>query len=256
MLQRKKIFSQYLNTHLILYVMMVPALVYLVIFKLVPLYGTVIAFKDYNIFNGKNALDAIGNSEWVGLENFIEIFQQPEFGQILFNTFWIAILKLLVLFPLPILVALLLSELTCQRYKKLVQTVIYLPHFFSWVVVAGIAFNILGTTGLINQSLQTIGADKVNFMMNPQNFLWVLIGSDAWKETGFNAVVYIAAIAAINPEMYEAAQVDGASRLQRMVLITLPNIMPTVLLMFILKVGKMLEENFPQIASVSWTPAR
>lgn len=254
MLKKTSGYKKYFRSHAALYMMMIPGLLYIVLFKLTPLYGVTIAFKDYKIFNGANAFEAIANSEWVGFKNFMEIFHQPEFLRVLSNTFVIAFLKLVLLFPLPILLSLLSSELTWNRYKKMVQTVIYLPHFLSWIVVAGMAFHILGTTGLVNQSLAAMGFGRINFLMDSHNFLWVLVGSDAWKEAGFNTVVYIAAIASINPDLYEAAQMDGAGRIQKMFHITLPNIMPTVLLMFILKVGKILEENFQQIL-VMYNPA-
>ncbi|MEG0485369.1 MAG: ABC transporter permease subunit [Oscillospiraceae bacterium] len=254
MLKTKNSFAKYLKLNYILYIMMVPALIYTVVFKLIPLYGTVIAFKDYNMFNGANAVEAIANSEWCGFDNFEKIFKQPEFLNVLANTFIIAALKLVVLFPLPILMALLLNEMASVHFKKAIQTIVYIPHFFSWVVVAGIVLNVFGSNGFVNQIVEMSGNGKINFLMNPQNFLWVLVGSDAWKETGFNAVVYIAAIAAVSPELYEAAQVDGANKIQRMLRITLPNILPTIMMMFILKIGKMLEENFSQIL-VMYNPA-
>ena len=239
--------NKYIKTHMVLYVMMIPALLYTLIFKLVPMYGMIIAFKDYNIFGGDNAFDSISQSEWIGFKNFLNIFNQPDFLRVLGNTFIIAFMKLIFLFPIPVIIALLLSELVCHRFKKIIQTIIYLPHFFSWVVVAGIAINIFGTTGMINQVLIDLGFGKINFLLNGENFRWLLVVTDGWKEAGFSAVVYIAAISSINPDIYEAAEVDGASRFQRMIKITLPSIIPTVLLMLILKVGKMLEENFQQI---------
>ncbi|WP_320998657.1 ABC transporter permease [Hungatella effluvii] len=247
-------FKSYFKSHGILYIMMIPALLYTAVFKMMPMYGVTIAFKDYQIFNGANAFEAIANSKWVGFQNFMDIFHQPEFLRVLGNTFVIAFLKLVVLFPLPVLLSLLLSELTWKRYKQVVQTVIYLPHFLSWIVVAGMAFHVLGTTGLLNQLMTSMGFARVNFLMDSHHFLWVLVGSDGWKEAGFNTVVYLAAISSINPDLYEAASMDGAGKLQNMFLITLPNMMPTVLLMFILKVGKLLEENFQQIL-VMYNPA-
>lgn len=237
----------YVRKYWPLYVLMIPALVYTVIFKLLPLYGLEIAFKDYSLFNGKDAVDAIGASRFVGLDNFRKIFGQPDFIRSLINTFVIGALKLVVLFPLPVILALCLNEIRQKWLKSTLQTICYLPHFFSWVVVAGIFFNILSSTGFINSFIQLSGRDKVNFLMDGNIFRWLLVLSDAWKETGFSAIVYIAAISSINTTLYEAAEADGAGRFQRMLYITLPHLIPSMIIMFILKTGKMLEENYQQI---------
>lgn len=230
-----------------LYILMLPALLYTIVFKLLPLYGLGIAFKDYSLFNGRDAVDAIAASEFVGLDNFRKIFSEPEFLKALANTFIIGALKLVILFPLPILLALFINEIKQRHLKSCLQTICYLPHFFSWVVVAGIFFNILSTSGLVKSFLQMLGLDKINFLMNGKVFRWVLVISDAWKETGFSAIVYIAAISSISTTLYEAAEIDGAGRFDRMLHVTLPQLAPSIVIMFILKTGKMLEENYQQI---------
>lgn len=237
----------YMRAYWPLYAFMIPALIFTVIFKLTPLYGMLIAFKDYSMFNGSNPINAIANSDFVGFDNFIKVVREPGFIQAVVNTFIIGALKLLFLFPLPILMAILLNEISHKFTKQFLQTVLYLPHFFSWVVVAGIFMNMLSGTGLLNTLLIKMGLNKVNFLMAPQYFRSVLVFSDAWKETGFSAIVYIAAISSINITLYEAAEVDGAGKLKQMWYITLPSLIPSIVIMFILKTGKMLEENFQQI---------
>lgn len=244
MIHEKK---NYLRNAWPLYVLMIPAFVYTVIFKLTPLYGLTIAFKDYSLFNGIDAIDAIGKSEFVGLENFRKICNDPGFLNALGNTFIIGVLKLVILFPLPIILAIFLNEIKPKKLKGFLQTVLYLPHFFSWVVIAGIFINILSNTGLVNSFLAKWGFEKVSFLMDSSKFRWILVLSDAWKETGFSAIVYIAAISSINTNLYEAAEVDGAGRFKQMLYITLPSLIPSIVIMFILKTGKMLEENFQQI---------
>lgn len=225
-----------------LYFILIPGLVYLLIFKYIPMYGLVIAFQNFNIFEG------IKGSEWVGLANFTKLVASDEFWSVFRNTLIISIYKIVILFPLPIMTALLLNEIRHTMYKKTVQTIVYLPHFLSWVVIAGLFINILSpTSGLVNKAINAFGGESINFMMSKEWFRSVLIFTAGWKETGWSTVIYIAAIAGINQDMYEAAALDGAGRVQQMWYITLPAIIPTIVLMLILRLGSILEAGTEQI---------
>ncbi len=225
-----------------LYLMLLPGLIYLIIFKYLPMYGITIAFKDFNLFKG------ISGSEWVGLKHFRELMQYKDFYNVLRNTFLISIFKLIITFPLPIIVALMLNEIRNMAFKRSLQTVIYIPHFLSWVVVAGIFTSILSpSSGLLNMILGKMGIEPIPFMMSPKWFRSVLVATSAWKETGYSAVIYIAAIAGIDQEQYEAAQIDGAGRLAQIRHITFPGIASTIVLLLILKLGRILDAGTEQI---------
>ncbi|MBD2846300.1 sugar ABC transporter permease [Paenibacillus sp. IB182496] len=225
-----------------LYLLLVPGLVFLLLFKYAPIYGLVIAFQDFNIFAG------IGGSEWVGLAQFERLFQSPDFARVLTNTIVISLYKVVILFPIPIAIALLLNEVRLMWFKRSIQTIIYLPHFLSWVVIAGLFVNVLSPSGgIVNQVIVALGGEPIHFLMDNSVFRWVVIATDGWKEAGWNAIIFIAAIAGLDPELYEAARLDGASRLQQMLLITLPGIASTIILMLILRVGNVLEAGTQQI---------
>ncbi|HHW58442.1 MAG TPA: sugar ABC transporter permease [Clostridia bacterium] len=213
------------------------------IFNYIPMYGLVIAFKDFNI------VKPISDAPWVGLKHFIEFVNDDNFLNVLTNTLGISLLKLLIGFPLPIIFALLLNELTSLKFKKAVQTISYLPHFLSWVILGGIIINWLSDIGLINDILikMKILKEPISFLGDPQYFWWIAVISDVWKELGWSAIIYLAAIAGIDPEMYEAAIIDGASRLQKIWYITLPAIKPTITILFILAVSGIFNSNFDQI---------
>ncbi len=238
---KKKLFRNNIG----LYVMLLPGLIYLIVFKYLPMYGIAIAFQDFNIFQG------VSGSEWVGMANFAKIFSDPEFYRIFTNTLIISISKLLILFPLPIIIALILNEIRSPWYKKTTQTIIYLPHFISWVIVAGIFTSLLSpSSGLVNIIITALGGEPVSFMMSNSWFRKVLVFSDGWKETGYSAVVYIAAIAGVDQQLYEAAKVDGAGRLRMIWSITLPSIATTIVLMLILRLGTILEAGTEQILAM------
>lgn len=225
-----------------LYIMLIPGLLYLIIFKYLPMYGITIAFQDYNIFDG------VSGSEWVGLKNFYEMFTDADFYQVFWNTLIISIYKIIFLFPLPIIVAILVNEIRHDTYKKLTQTFIYIPHFISWIVVAGIFTTLLSpSSGLINQIITHFGGEPIAFLMSNKWFRTILVASDGWKETGYSAVVYIAAISGIDQQLYEAAKVDGAGRLRTIWHITLPGIATTIVLLLILRLGSILEAGTSQI---------
>ncbi len=341
-------FFVYVKHHPMLYLMLIPGLFFLFIYKLAPLYGILIAFKDYNIFLGSNPIDAIGLSDWVGLEHFRRLFASSQFTKVLANTLIINGLKILWLFPIPIICAILLNEIrraTYRKfaqtaiympyffswvvifgifyslfgsygiintaiilneirratYRKFAQTAIYMPYFFSWVVIFGIFYSLFGSYGIINTAITAMGGTRIGFFTDNSVFRSVLVFTEGWKEVGYNTVIYLAAITGIDITLYEAARVDGASKWRsvfRSVLvftegwkevgyntviylaaitgiditlyeaarvdgaskwrqiwnITMPGLLPTIVLMLILKVGYILETGFEQVL-VFYNPA-
>jgi len=238
-----KRFLHKLNEQKYLQAMAIPGVIWMIIFCYIPMYGIIIAFKEYDITLG------INKSPWVGLANFREFFSDERFWLIIKNTVGISFFKLLVGFPLPILFAVLLNELTSVRFKRTVQTISYLPHFISWVVLGGILMNWLSETGLINIIFTKLGILKqpITFLAEPKYFWGIAVISEVWKELGWNAIIYLAAIAGIDPELYEAATVDGAGRITKMFKITIPCISGTIAIMFILAVSGLMNSNFDQI---------
>ena len=225
-----------------LFVMFMPAIIYFVVFKYVPMYGVTLAFKDYHM--GKGIL----GSEWVGLEHFEKLMRTSTFTRSVRNTIIISFGKLLFGFPAPIILALLLNEVRNMKFKKIVQTISYMPHFLSWVVLAGIFNQFFSpSTGVINHILGWFGIDPIYFLASNDWFRTVLIGTSIWQGVGWGTVVYIAAISGISPEYYEAAECDGATRFQKMFKITLPLLAPTIAVLFILRVGNVLDAGFDQI---------
>ncbi|OXM83406.1 ABC transporter permease [Paenibacillus rigui] len=233
------------RSHIDMYVLLLPGLLFLFLFKYTPMYGILIAFQDFNIFDG------ISGSAWVGLEQFRKLMQSDEFYQVFTNTLVISLYKIVLLFPVPIIVALLLNEVRRMFFKRTVQTIIYLPHFLSWVIISGLFINILSPSGgLVNQMLQWFGMNPVSFLLDNDFFRSVVVFTAGWKEVGWNAIIFIAAIAGIEQEQYEAASMDGAGRLKQMWYITLPGILPTIVLMFILRIGNLLEAGTEQILTL------
>jgi len=244
---RKPGFWSYFKEHYLLYLMLIPGLFFLIVYKFFPLYGLTIAFKDYSIFAGSNPIDAIAKSEWVGFKHFERLFSSSQFVKVLLNTLIINGYKILFLFPIPIICAIMLNEIRHVAYKKLCQTSIYIPYFFSWVIVFGIFYSLLGTYGIVNNALAALGYERISFFSDTRVFRGLLVFTEGWKETGWNTVIYLAAITAIDPTLYEAARVDGAGKLRQIWHITLPGLAPTIVLMLILKVGYILETSFEQI---------
>lgn len=225
-----------------IYLLLIPGLIFIITFKYTPMYGILIAFQDYNIFKG------VTGSEWVGLQQFNKLFHSLEFFQVFRNTLFISIYKIAFLFPIPIFIAIILNEIKFMLYKRTVQTIIYLPHFLSWVIVSGLVINILSpSTGLINNTIVSLGGQPISFLMDNEWFRTVVVTSEGWKEVGYSAIVFIAAIAGIDQEQYEAAKVDGAGRIKQMIYITLPGMWSIILLMFILKLGGVLQAGTEQI---------
>ncbi|WP_020620525.1 ABC transporter permease [Paenibacillus daejeonensis] len=225
-----------------LYLLLIPGLVFLAIFKYTPIYGLVIAFQDFNIFRG------IGESPWVGFKQFERLFASDDFGNIMTNTLLISLYKIVILFPIPIVIAILLNEVGRMWFKRTIQTIIYLPHFLSWVIIAGLFVNIMSPqTGIVNGLISYFGGETINFFMDNHYFRSIIVATAGWKEAGWNAIIFIAAIAGLDPELYEASKLDGASRIQQVITITLPGIASTIILMLILRIGNVLEAGTEQI---------
>lgn len=224
-----------------LHLMLWPGIALVILFRYIPLSGILIAFKDFIPRKG------ILGSPWAGLENFEYMFQLPDTMRVMWNTLKIAVLKIGINFPIPILVAILLNEVRNRRFKKTVQTIIYLPYFISWVILSGMILDIFSLDGVVNQMLAVFGMDPVFFMGDNGPFLGLLIGTDVWKNFGYGTVVYLAAITGIDESLYEAAKIDGANRLKQILYITIPGIAPIVMLMMILNLGNILNAGFEQI---------
>lgn len=223
------------------WIMVLPAIIWMFAFNIVPMFGIVMAFQDFNPGKG------IFGSEFVGLENFEYMLELKDVSQIFVNTIVIAVWKLILNVVVPVLFALLLNEMKSVAFKRSIQTVVYLPHFISWVVMGGILLDVFGLYGPINGILTSFGMEPVAFFRSADLFRPLVIGTDVWKEFGFNAVVYLAALTGISPSLYEAAAIDGASRFKRVWHITLPGIKPVIVLMTILALGNILNAGFDQI---------
>lgn len=231
--------------HRMTYTLLIPGLVWLILFAYLPMGGLSLAFKHYK------ANEGIWGSPWVGFENFKYVFRDPTFAQAVWRTLYVNIIKLVITFPFPILLALLLNELRMRKTKKLFQTVFTFPQFLSWIIVSGIVINVLSYDGLLNSALQLMGLLTINFLGSEKMFLPMLILTDIWKSTGWGAIIFLAAISGIDQDQYESAQIDGASRMQQIFKITLPNILPTVTVMFILNVGGLMSAGFDQIFNLA-----
>ncbi|MBB6480020.1 ABC transporter permease [Spirochaeta isovalerica] len=225
-----------------LWIMLIPVLLYFVLFKYLPMGGVIIAFQRYSPFRG------VAGSPWVGFEYFRQFFSSIYFGRVLRNTLMIGLFDLAFGFPAPIILALLLNGIGNKTFKKATQTVTLLPHFVSYVVVAGIALNMLSpSTGVINAFRMKLGLDSIYFMQESKYFWGIFTSLRIIKESGFAAIIYLAALSAIDPTLYEAARCDGASRPQQLRHVTLPGIIPTIVIMFIIKVGKIISISFEQV---------
>jgi putative aldouronate transport system permease protein len=242
--QRQKKFNtgKHLKRYFWLYLFLLPGVVYLIIFKYIPMVGVLVAFEDYNNVKG------VFNSPFVGFKHFRYLFGSVEFYRVLFNSIIISVYRLAAGFPAPILLALLLNEIHSRRYKKIMQTVLYLPHFISWVVIYGILLNFVSpTTGILNVLIMRLGGNAVPFMTSTKYFRGIVVLTDIWKNAGWGTVVYMASIAGIDPTYYEAAIIDGAGRLKRILYVTLPMISSTIIVMLILRAGSLLSNGFEQI---------
>lgn len=235
--------KQQISYQTVLQLMAIPGVLWMLIFNYIPMYGVIIAFKEFRIIH------TISTAPWVGLMHFREIFHDMEFFQAMKNTLGISMLKLLIGFPLPIVFALLLNEIGSSGFKRTVQTISYLPHFLSWVVLGGIMLTWFAEDGIANELLLKFGMlqSPLPFLGRPDGFWMLAVLSDTWKELGWGAIIYLAAIAGIPPELYEAATVDGASRFQKIWYITLPSIAGTITILLILAISGILNTNFDQM---------
>lgn len=227
-----------------IYLLLLPALIGFAVFHYAPLYGIQLAFKEYWIKKG------IMGSPWVGLENIKVILSLNKFWQVMGNTFIISFMKIIFAFPAPIILALLLNEVKQRQFKKSIQTIVYLPHFVSWVIMYGIIYSLLGNSGLMNNILTNLGIDKINFLANPDMFRPLVVVSHIWKEVGWKSIIYLAALSAIDPALYESATVDGANRWKQMTKITLPSLGSTISVLLILDCGKLMTAGFDQILNL------
>lgn len=228
--------------HKYLYLLLLPGVLWYFIFRYLPMYGVIIAFKNYNFSKG------IWGSPWVGLKHFEFLFQNQDFYNIVRNTLVINLYELMFAFPVPVILALLLNEMRSVLFKRTIQTVVYFPHFLSWVVFGGIIIQILSPNeGLVNNLLRYFGYEPVFFLSKSEYFRPIVVVSSILKESGWGAIIYLAALSSIDTEQYEAATIDGANRWQKLVSITLPGIRNTILIMLILKVGYLLDVGFEQI---------
>lgn len=231
-----------LKQNLVLYAMILPVLAFYLIFKYFPMAGLVIAFKNYNFTDG------MFGSPWVGWRNFEILFSSSNTVKIIWNTFWLSFLKLAVGFPMPIILALMINEVGKTWFKKSIQTIVYLPHFFSWVIVAGFVLTLFATdNGTINNLLARFGVEENLFLYQAKSWITIFVGAGIWKEMGYECIIYLAALTAIDPSLYEAADMDGATKFRKIWHITIPGILPTIILLLILAMGKVMEVGFDQV---------
>jgi putative aldouronate transport system permease protein len=234
-----------MRKHYWLYIMCLPGVLYYILFRYLPMWGILISFQDFNIFRGFSA------SPWVGFKHFNNFFNSHVFTQLMVNTLLLSLYSIIFAFPAPIILALFLNELRSKVFKRTVQTMVYVPHFISWVIVASISFMLLNSTGPINGMLLSLGREPVTFLTSPATFRPIIIIQTIWKESGWGTIVFLAALSNVDVEQYEAAIVDGASRFQQVWHITLPAIRPTIVILFILQMGNVLDNGFDQIFLMS-----
>nr|WP_246565748.1 sugar ABC transporter permease [Paenibacillus faecis] len=241
-LQSKKKTSSILNQlkrNRLLYLMIFPGLIYFIVFKYLPMGGLVIAFQDYQSFLG------ITGSPWVGFKHFVRLFTEPTFFMLLKNTLILFAMNLIFFFPLPIILALMLNEVRVKWFKNAVQTIIYIPHFMSWVIIVSISYVFLNVDGgVLNELLAAMGFQKISFLTSPEWLRTVYIGQIIWKELGWSTIIYLAAITVVDTQLYEAAEMDGAGRLRKTWHVTLPAIRPVIITLLILKIGSTLDLGF------------
>ncbi|MDQ6419493.1 ABC transporter permease subunit [Paenibacillus sp. LHD-117] len=251
--QRKKNLIQRLLKQWDIQLMVWPGILLIFVFAYIPMYGVLTGFMDYNIFTGGRIWD----NPWVGWKHFQMFFDAPEFYNVMRNTIAISFLKFIIGFPAPIILALMLNEVRHMFFKRIVQTITYLPHFLSWVIVAGLFMSMLATeNGSVNMLLEKIGAidEPVNFLSMSEYFWSILISANVWKEIGFGSIVYLAAISGVDPHLYEAADIDGASKFKQIYLITIPTIMPVIVIFMILSIGNLLSAGFEDILLLATNP--
>lgn len=226
-----------------IYLLLMPGLLFFLVYRYVPMLGIVIAFKDYSPFMG------IADSPWVGMKNFARIFENAEVVRVIWNTLIISLLQIVFAFPAPILLALMLNEVSRSAFKRVIQSIVYLPHFLSWVVVVGIVTIFFRNDGLVNDFLvEKFGLEQtIPFLTNPDYFRTFIVAEVIWKEVGWGTIIFLAALAGVNPALYEAAVMDGASRMRQIWHITLPAIRSTIVILLIIRLGDVMEVGFEQV---------
>lgn len=240
--QKKNGFSAYMRQNAWLYIFLIPGMVFLFIMNYLPMFGIVIAFKDFRVVKG------IMGSPWVGLKHFEYLFHAPDFWRILRNSIVLSLMRLICGFPMPIILALMMNEMGSQGYKRTMQTILYLPHFISWVIVISILYNLLSTsTGMVNNLIVQMGGEKIPFLTTSSMFRPIMVMTDIWKGAGWGTIVYMAAISGIDSSLYEAAIIDGATRMQRIWYVTLPTIAGTIVVMLIMRTGSILSNGFEEV---------
>ena len=224
-----------------LYLLLLPGMVFMLIFRYIPIFGNVIAFMEYNPYD-------MAGSTWVGFDQFIKLFQKPAFIKVFGNTLYISILKMVCGFPIPIILALMMNEMRNMKFKKVSQTLLYLPHFISWVVMAGLIMNMLDpTTGLVTAILKFFTGKDLQVLTDKSLFVPMLIITDIYKGMGWGTIIYFAALSGVDPQLYEAAEIDGARKWKQLLHITLPSITPTIVIMLILNCNNIVNAGFDQI---------
>jgi putative aldouronate transport system permease protein len=229
----------------VIYTLLIPGVIWYIVFAYLPMGGLSLAFKTFKANLG------ILRSPWAGFQNYEFVFRDAAFWRAVWKTIYINVGRLVFQFPAPIILALLFNEFKMKRYKRILQTVFTFPHFFSWIIVASIITNVLAMDGMVNQAITVLGQSPISFLGNTKLFVPLLYATDIWKFAGYGSIIYLAAISGIDLEQYEAAEIDGASRFQQLFHITLPNIMPTVVVMFILTTGNLMTLGFDQIFNLS-----
>jgi len=241
----------YLKRYWQLYALISLPLIYFLIFRYGPMYGVQIAFKDFNLFQG------INGSEWIGFDAFREVFGMRDFYTTLRNTFMLNFLDLLVSFPAPILLAIMLYEVRFKWFKKISQTILYIPHFISWVIIGGIVYQLFGNqSGMVNGVLESMGLNSIPFLTEKNPWLVTYLFTGVWQSAGWGTILYLAALTGVNKELFEAAEIDGASRLKRIWHITLPSIKPTIVTLLILNLGHMVSIGFDRPYIIGNTAVR
>ncbi|MBA2938608.1 sugar ABC transporter permease [Paenibacillus sp. CGMCC 1.16610] len=238
----RKYGKRVLKQNIPLYLMFLPIMIFFLVFKYYPMTGLVIAFKKYSFIKG------IWGSPWSGLSSFKLIFSNDQMIDIIWNTLLLSGLSIVIGFPVPIILALLLNEVRKMAFKRMVQTFVYLPHFLNWVIVGGIVITLFSqNTGTINHVIERLFGTTIPFLYKESTWIGIYIGSGIWKDAGWGAIIYLAALTSIDQSLYEAANIDGANKWQQMLRITLPGILPTIIIMLILKIGHLMEVGFDQV---------
>jgi len=236
--KKKRLTKTYIKENWVLYLLLIPVIIFFVVYHFMPMFNMKMAFQDFKIFGG---------SKWIGFKNFNLLFTSPIFTTVLKNTVVISLLKLILIFPIPIILSIFINELKTSPFKKFIQTSIYLPHFLSWVIIAGIWVSFLSPTGAVNEIISMLGYKPIDFMTNKAYIKGVLVVSEAWRSVGWDSIIYLAAIIRISHVLYEAAGIDGASRWQQVKYITLPALYPTIITVLILNLGFFMNAGFDQV---------